>query len=350
MAAPTYGREWLYNFLYDKGLRGNDLRIGWVLGMREGGGDPGNVTNGSMAWNWNDDGIVNGVEVGPFYDVGLFQINNRHLATVQSRYNGDMRKMFDVDKNYDMFLHLSQNLTYLLDWALEPDGKTFNWSIYPSDWVSQYAAGTESNHAVLWSDFKKWDRNKFGDSHNGWPILKWGDPRLLSKTVPSVISRPALTMRKEVLPLFLSFVSDFNAKVLNISGSPDEVSFSSVIPVYTGSGTLLSNLRSGTAVILNSRGSGMSVNASHAYYKYWLNNSTLRTKVSQLLDSYGVIHWGGPEIWGGKTPNAGASTVYNNGLYYLKPSASLSDVAEKIEALGISSSGKRKNPLPNGPS
>lgn len=310
--------------------------------MREGGANPDSQSHDSNrpSGNWTDTGE-------PYYDVGLFQINNRHANTVASRYNGDMRKMLDVDKNYDMFLYLSDNLTDLLDWALAPDGVTFDWTKYEDEdgWPYSWVPDTETRHAQLLKDYKRYNINSLGSSSNGWPILKNGDSRLQQRSAPGIRMQP-LYMNKHVLPLFLAFCADLQKQVgMSIDASPDDVSFS---PKATG--FPMDNLASGTAVWVNTRGSGKAVPSSDSVYRYWLNNGPLRTKLGQLLDSYDLIHWAGPSTWGGHTSTSGGlSVVYPLGLFYLKSGVSESDIKTKLAALNISASGVRKGALPNGP-
>lgn len=154
------GPEWLYQFLVDHGLRGRTLQVAWTIGMRESGGDPSNTTHGGNE-NWNSDG-------SPYFDVGLFQINNRHLSGIKSKYgkDADMRIMLDPNRNFEYMVHMSNSFQNLSAWALEPDGQTFNWSQYSDDWVSKYGQATMENHNRLWNQYDEYNRE--GYSKGSW--------------------------------------------------------------------------------------------------------------------------------------------------------------------------------------
>lgn len=151
------GPKWLYDYLVSKGLRGNTLHKAWVIGMRESSGNPKLQSKDRYGGSWTSAGP-------PHYDVGLFQINNRHLPTVQKRYGGDMRQMLDLEKNYDMTTYMSNNWNNLLAWALEPDGQTFNWSMYSP--MPSWAGDSMANHRRLWSEYDKY--NTKGYSKGAW--------------------------------------------------------------------------------------------------------------------------------------------------------------------------------------
>lgn len=155
-AASGKGPDWLYQFLVDHGLRGNDLQIAWTIAMRESGGDPGNTTNGGKE-NWTSSG-------SPHYDVGVFQINNRHLDAIRQMFgnDADMSLMLDPNKNFEYMMKLSKNLTSLYAWALEPDGKTFNWDVsYGGRSNYSYADSAESNHMTYWNQYSKYNKYNY---------------------------------------------------------------------------------------------------------------------------------------------------------------------------------------------
>lgn len=176
MAEPTgnvgsgSGPEWLYKYLVSKGLRGNTLHTAWVIGMRESGGNPKSQSKDRYGGSWTSSG-------SPHYDVGLYQINNRHLSTVQKRYGGDMRQMLDLEKNYDMTTYMSNNWSNLLAWALESDGQTFNWSMYNP--VPSWAGASMANHRRLWGEYDKYNTQNYSEgayrTHEGMAKIHEGE-------------------------------------------------------------------------------------------------------------------------------------------------------------------------------
>lgn len=176
MAEPTggvgsgSGPAWLYKYLVSKGLRGNTLHKAWVIGMRESGGNPKLQSKDKYGGSWTSSG-------SPHYDVGLYQINNRHLSTVQKRYGGDMRQMLDLEKNYDMTTYMSNNWNNLLAWALESDGQTFNWSMYNP--VPSWAGASMANHRRLWGEYDKYNTQNYSEgayrTHEGMAKIHEGE-------------------------------------------------------------------------------------------------------------------------------------------------------------------------------
>lgn len=164
------GPEWLYKYLVSKGLRGNTLHKAWVIGMRESSGNPKLQSKDKYGGSWTSAGP-------PHYDVGLFQINNRHLPTVQKRYGGDMRQMLDLEKNYDMTTHMSNNWNNLLAWALESDGQTFNWSMYNP--YPSWAGASMANHKRLWGEYDKYNTQNYSEgayrTHEGMAKIHEGE-------------------------------------------------------------------------------------------------------------------------------------------------------------------------------
>ena len=164
------GPEWLYKYLVSKGLRGNTLHKAWVIGMRESTGNPKLQSKDKYGGSWTSAGP-------PHYDVGLFQINNRHLPTVQKRYGGDMRQMLDLENNYDMTTHMSNNWSNLLAWALESDGQTFNWSMYNP--VPSWAGASMANHRRLWGEYDKYNTQNYSEgayrTHEGMAKIHEGE-------------------------------------------------------------------------------------------------------------------------------------------------------------------------------
>lgn len=172
-AAGGKGGEWLYQFLVDHGLRGTQLQIAWTIGMRESGGDPSNTTHGGTE-NWTSGGY-------PYYDVGVFQINNRHLSGIRSKFgnDADMSLMLDPNKNFEYMVHLSNSFKNLSAWGLNPDGQTWDWSQYSADWRSKYQSATESNHASWWSKYSGYNKYNYSQgayrTHEGVAKLHEGE-------------------------------------------------------------------------------------------------------------------------------------------------------------------------------
>lgn len=169
------GPAWLLEFLASKGLRGTTLKTAWTIGMRESGGNPGNTTNGGSE-NWNYSG-------SPHYDVGVWQINNRHLSGIKSKYGSDatMQLMLDPNKNYEYASQLSSNWSNLLAWGMNADG-TFDdnsWRYYSAEWQAKYRAATERNTADWYSKFQSYNTNGYSEgayrTHEGMAKLHEGE-------------------------------------------------------------------------------------------------------------------------------------------------------------------------------
>jgi hypothetical protein len=147
---PTSGPEWLRALILGHGVPEAQARILWALGMRESGGQPKQTyPDGSPKdGNWNRDNA-------PFWDSGWAQINNRHLPEIKKMFgaNADMKIMLDPEATFKYVKKLSRNFTYWKDWGLSADGKTFDWSGYPSDWVAKYGKDSEAGY-LKW--YKAW--------------------------------------------------------------------------------------------------------------------------------------------------------------------------------------------------
>ena len=91
-------------------------------------------------------------------------------------------------------------------------------------------------------------------SINGWPVIEsYGDPRLATLPIPACPNRK-LTLRREVLPLFLALASDYHNEIAALDkGAWDEWSYN-YRPARTS--TSWSNHASGTAVDLNASAEG----------------------------------------------------------------------------------------------
>lgn len=165
------GGQWLYDYLTARGLTGDTLRVMWSIGMRESGGRPSLVAAGSAgSWTYPDvPGWINwDSSSSPHYDTGMFQINNVHLARVKSLFgpNATMQEMVDPDKNFEVTREISNNFTNLKAWGLSADGRSFDWSSYPSSWLGKYQYASEQNYLSFYNQFSNYNRS--GYSQGAW--------------------------------------------------------------------------------------------------------------------------------------------------------------------------------------
>ena len=116
MAAATSGPNWLAKFLFDQGLRGEDLKRMWAIGMRESGGRP-SVDNAGT----NSDGSI---------DYGLFQINgSAHGAAIQKKFGWSMDDLRDPVKNFQVMNWMSKGGKDLSAWGVaNADGSVSGWA------------------------------------------------------------------------------------------------------------------------------------------------------------------------------------------------------------------------------
>lgn len=112
------GPDWLLQFLYDKGLRGETLKRMFAIGMRESGGRP-TVDNAGT----NRDGSI---------DYGLFQINGKaHGARIKQKFGWTMEDLRDPDKNFEVMKWMSKNGQDLSAWGVaNPDGSVTGWAAH----------------------------------------------------------------------------------------------------------------------------------------------------------------------------------------------------------------------------
>lgn len=165
------GGQWLYDYLTSRGLSGDTLRVMWSIGMKESGGRPSLVAAGSAgSWtypevpgwiNWNSSS-------SPHYDTGVFQINNVHLSRVKSMFgnNATMELMVEPDRNFELTRALSSNFRNLKPWGLASDGRSFDWSSFPSGWRSRYQYASEQNYLNFYRQFDQYNRS--GYSQGAW--------------------------------------------------------------------------------------------------------------------------------------------------------------------------------------
>lgn len=171
-------------------------------------------------------------------------------------------------------------------------------------------------------------------SINGWVVLDnppWSDPRLETKPIPGVPNRK-LTMRREVLPLFLALAKDYHDTIAPLDeGELDDWSYSYRDARYSSS---WSDHASGTAVDLNAGKEGW---LGMANYSFWADPK--RHKAAQAIKArYEVVMWGGSKDFGGDYYNG--STV--DWMHWaIKPGVSLAQVQAVIKKLGIDENGNR---------
>lgn len=98
------GEKWLAQFLYAKGLRGDDLKTAWAIAMRETRGTP-NIDNRGL----NQNGSV---------DYGLFQINSVHAANIKKKFGWSMEDLKDPNKAFAVYWWMSNQGKSLGAWGL----------------------------------------------------------------------------------------------------------------------------------------------------------------------------------------------------------------------------------------
>lgn len=172
------------------------------------------------------------------------------------------------------------------------------------------------------------------NSINGWTVLDnppWSDSRLAKKPVPGAPNR-SLTLRREVLPLFLALAKDYHDTIAPIDeGELDDWSYS-YRPARQSSSW--SDHASGTAVDLNASKEGwLGMNN----YSWWANPA--KHQAAQAIKKrYEVVMWGGSKDFGGDYYNG--STV--DWMHWaIKPGVSLEQVQTVIKKLGIDEDGNR---------
>ena len=158
-AAPVgSGPVWLYKFLVAQGLKGQQLRFMWAIAMRESGAQPGCLypSTAPSDGNWNR-------ATSPYWDTGLWQINNRHLAGIKAMFgaSASMKTMLDPASNLKYALKLTKNGTYFGDWGIKRadgvgPGFTFDWSGWPVDWVATYSKDSEAGFVAAWNSYPKY--------------------------------------------------------------------------------------------------------------------------------------------------------------------------------------------------
>ena len=124
----------------------------FAIAMRESGGDATcrYPAGAPLDGDWSR-------TTSPWYDIGLYQVNLRHVGdVVKYGYGSDMRAMLDPEKNLDFAIkHLSWS-----DWGLKiaADGSSFSfsWANWPAEWVAKYAADAEAGFRQWWDAYPKY--------------------------------------------------------------------------------------------------------------------------------------------------------------------------------------------------
>ena len=179
-------------------------------------------------------------------------------------------------------------------------------------------------------------------SINGWPVIEsWGDPRLDKKPVPGCPTR-SLTMRREVLPLFLALAADYHRTIAPLDqGDWDEWSYN-YRPARTS--TAWSNHASGTAVDLNAGAEGALGTRTAAWWKSARRN----VKAWRIRRRYEIVNWGGWAEYADDPRTAereGWEAAWSDPMHWeLKRGTTLADVQRVIAKLGIQPDGTRTKP------
>jgi len=163
-------------------------------------------------------------------------------------------------------------------------------------------------------------------SLNGWPVLAPGSKLLATKAIPGVNRR--LTMRRDVLPLFLALAHDYDDWVRSIDTGAriDEGGYS-----YREARAAddWSNHASGTAMDLNWSEEGA---LNGAWGKAFFAKPANQADIQQILKVYKVVFWGG--AW---------NRLKDYMHWEIMPSVSLAQVKARITFLGIDANGVRHN-------
>lgn len=177
-------------------------------------------------------------------------------------------------------------------------------------------------------------------SINGWPVLEggYGDPRLKTLPIPGCPSRK-LTMRAEVLPLFLALASDYHRTIAPLDqGEWDEWSYN-LRPARTS--TSWSNHSSGTAVDLNASAEGARGTSSAG----WWRTARRNVKAWRIRRRYEIVNWGGWAEYADdpKTPQReGWEAAWSDPMHWeLRAGTTVADVQRVIAKLGIKPDGTR---------
>lgn len=130
-------------------------------------------------------------------------------------------------------------------------------------------------------------------SINGWEVIDgWDSPKLARGRVPGTAR--TLTMRREVLPLFLHYAARYHKVIRPIDRGPlDDWSYSA--PRLGHASSTWSDHSSGTAVDLNATREGAQGPARLS----WWQRGTRAARMRLLLRHHRVLMWGGADLVGG---------------------------------------------------
>jgi hypothetical protein len=162
------------------------------------------------------------------------------------------------------------------------------------------------------------------NSLNGFPVLKAGSGQLVTKAIPGVKGR-RLTMRKDVIPLFLALAHDYHYWISALNVGPVDEGGYAYRQARAGGGW--SNHSSGTAADLNWSMEGSQASTmGRTFFAQPEVSKAIRT-----IDAiYGdVIDWGGR--W----------RAEDFMHWEIAPGASLAEVKALITHLGINANGVR---------
>jgi len=161
-------------------------------------------------------------------------------------------------------------------------------------------------------------------SLNGWPVLTPGSKLLRTATVPGTTRR--ITMRADILPLFLALAHDYDEWLRAIDkGAVDDGGYA-----YRAARAAsdFSNHASGTALDINwSKEGAQGSNAGKVFFSDPAN----RKDVERIKDVYAVVDHGGD--WRAKD--------YMH--WEISPGVKLAAVLARIKFLGIDRNGVRHN-------
>lgn len=161
-------------------------------------------------------------------------------------------------------------------------------------------------------------------SINGWLVLRPGDKRLSTGTVPGTKIR--LTLRDVCLPFFLALASDYNTMIEPLSlGRNDDGGYAFRT---SRKSTRWSNHASGTAIDLNWSGHG----SRNLANRKWWDLRRNRTATDEIKARYKIVNWGGD--W--------SDRFYDPMHWELKAGTNSAAVRGMIMKLGIDANGLRR--------
>ena len=191
------GPKWLFDFLASNGLRGDQLKTAWTIGMRESSGEPSLIANiGTTPPNFRYPDVPETVNFDPTkelgyngsrYDVGLFQINSQHIDLVKSILGGDMTSAVDPKNNFTMLKQLSNGFTRWTPWGItgaDEGGLDYiDWASWDKDgsnaWESNWGPATEQRDAGYLSDYDTYNTMGYSEgayrTHEGVAKLHEGE-------------------------------------------------------------------------------------------------------------------------------------------------------------------------------